>query len=163
MNRIPPMPVERPIRRALPRLAAPLILLSCLPFLQQCVSVDGGAIELSWALRTTDGEVTNCFDARVEGIRVSWSVEVSATRTLSFHASFRCDDDSGATSFDVPAGTASITVAPECADGNVAAIDTYEAPPPIVRRIREGEVATLDALLIAVRTSSCDTRPCVCR
>lgn len=130
-----------------------------------CVSVDGGAIELSWSLRTTNGDVTDCATANVNEMRLFWSVE-GADEGSARYDTFPCDPPRAATRFEVPPGTASIWLVPICEDGTPAADDTYEAPAPIVRSVIDGEVVTLNALLLVVRTTDCGEvgqEACICQ
>jgi hypothetical protein len=132
-----------------------------------CVGIDGGAIELSWSLRNTEGEgVAECATARVGEMRLFWDVENAAEGSTRYET-FPCDPPRAATRFEIPPGTASIWLVPVCENGEPAADGTYEAPAPIVRSVIEGEVVTLNALLVVVRTTNCGTgagqQPCICQ
>src|SRR5678816_1712758 len=111
----------------MPRMAIATVL--CL-LVHGCDDVHGGAVELSWKLRPASSNETDkfvdCGDARVTSIRLDWNVE----GTLGFQQ-FDCDDQYGVTKFDLPAGTALLSVAPGCGElGDLATGGTYIAPPP---------------------------------
>lgn len=125
-----------------------------------CADPTGGAVELSWALRSTEGQpVSDCADGRITRIRLTWDDGI----TPGFQ-SFRCDANHGVTSFDVPTGAVALAIAPECLDGALADAGSYLAPPPIVRQVGLGQAVTLDALQLIVRVapSECTQQPCVC-
>ena len=111
-----------------------------------CTSIDGGAVEVSWDLRTFAGADIPCDDANVLEMRLWWRVEGDGTRQR--YDQFRCGDERGVTGFDLPAGTASLWLVPVCDDDTEPAADTYRAPAPIVRTITEGDVITLDTQLV---------------
>lgn len=124
-----------------------------------CTEATGGAVELSWALRSTrDEDIDDCVDGRIGRIRLWWDSE-SSTRWTAFP----CRDNHGVTAFDLPTGDIALFVQPECEDGSAATTGSYVAPPPIVRRVSTGEAVTLDALLLVLRVDDCTPeRPCVC-
>ena len=137
-----------------------------------CTTVDGGAVELSWKLRPASGSTAifvDC-DSRFAGtnpvtrIRLDWQVG----ETTGF-ASWRCTDYHGVTGFDLPVGTASLSVTPECATG-AAAPYTYTAPAPEQRPVIVGNTVSLGAveLVVEVGTDSnganrCTGQPCICQ
>jgi hypothetical protein len=131
----------------------------------QCVGIDGGAAELTWSLRTFNGESSNCKLANVSHMRLCWnSVEDgdSGCRPGQFR-DFECIQETGVTLFEIPPGSAKFNVVPICEDGFRAADGTYQAPSEIVRTVRDGEVVTLDALLIVVTDlDSCSGSACTC-
>jgi len=129
------------------------------PGVHACTEATGGAVELSWALRSTsDLGIDDCVGGRIERIRLWWQT----AETLRFNA-FPCRDNHGVTAFDLPVGQVALWVSPTCRDGKSAEPDSFVAPPPIVRDVAIGETVTLDAVLLVVRTDDCtDTRPCIC-
>lgn len=142
---------------------APLWLLLVLP---ACVEVDGGAVELSWHIRTLQGAQASCTEPAQPDIvqmRVCWlpigdagTAEPGGNCSADERRDFTCSDAHGVTGFVIPAGRTAIWLQPICADGEPGAQGTYEAPPPIVRDIEDGQVATLNALLIAVSPRICE-------
>lgn len=134
-----------------------------------CTEVHGGAVELSWTLRPESGDSVDLFvtcDPDVEGVnpienmRLNWIVDGSAGS-----AAWGCSDYHGVTGFDVPAGSALLTVTPECATGD-AAPGTYTAPAPIVRTVTVGQTVDLDAIEVFVEISDCGSgsgqQACIC-
>lgn len=137
-------------------------LIGCLSTLHTgCVAIDGGAIELSWSLVTTAGEPVSCADAGVAEMQLNWNIENDGVGFTRFQT-FPCDPPHAATRFDIPTGTASMWVVPICKGGAPADSASYQAPAPISRVVIEGEVVTLNALLVVVRTDCSGAEPCIC-
>jgi hypothetical protein len=136
-----------------------------------CTSVGGGAVELSWKLRPASGSTdifVNC-DSQIVGtnpvtrIRLDWQVG----ETTGF-ASWLCTDYHGVTGFELPVGTASLSVSPECATGG-AAPNTYTAPAPEQRSVIVGNTIGLGAVELVVQVGTdasganrCTQQPCIC-
>lgn len=148
-----------------------LAALACIGWiagLAACVDVNGGAVELSWSLRTLAGDsVESCSAASIEAVRLCWQPlgdgggEGGARCRSERFRSFPCEDESGATRFELPPGPTSLWIEPVCDDGLPAALGTYQVPPPIVRTVSTGDVVTLSSLLIAV--DPCAEPGCTCR
>lgn len=123
----------------------------------QCVAIDGGATELTWSLRTFGGESCRgekcgCDLAEIDKVRLCWNSVAdgdSGCRPGQFR-DFECREATGVTLFEIPPGSTKFNVLPLCADGLPAALGTYQVPAEIVRTVQDGEVVTLDALLIVV-------------
>lgn len=123
-----------------------------------CTEATGGAVELSWALRSTrDRDIPDCADGRVNRIRLWWDSGISTRYTA-----FPCRDNHGVTAFDLPTGAVALSVTPECDNGMSAILGTYVAPPPIVRDVAIGETVTLGAVLLVLQVDDCPPRSCVC-
>lgn len=130
-----------------------------------CTEATGGAVELSWALRSTrDVRIDDCVGNTVGRIRLWW-----ATEDMQRYTAFPCNDNHGVTAFDLPVGQVSLYVTPECTDGNSADPEHFVTAPPIVREVTIGEAITLDAVLLVVKVDDCATsatcvcgRPCAC-
>lgn len=176
MNRRQHPSVEAPDSHRI--LVIPVALRSCfswlplswLLLLSGCVDVQGGAVELSWSLRTYEGaSLAPCSRADIDRVRICWDSLEDGGRPAarcqpSQYRSFPCDEQSGVTRFEVPPGPASLFIEPVCLDGLPAPIGTYEVPPAIVRTIVDGEVATLSSLLMVVTDNQTCTGPgCTCR
>ncbi len=123
----------------------------------------GGAVELSWALRDhTDGFV-GCGETAIAFMRLSWSVvprsssgdgaEDGGPIPLAGSDFWPCnnnDERHGVTGFEVPEGDAMFALSPECEANDPAVTAHYRAPPPIPRRVTLGEIVTLGALVIEI-------------
>jgi hypothetical protein len=142
-----------------------MLALVSLGALGGCIEVDGGAVELSWKLRPASSSLRDKFvecDSGLPGtnpvtqIRLSWQVgDVTGT------AAWRCDDNHGVTGFDLPAGDALLSIAPECAVGPASTV-TYTAPAPVRRRVISGDTVSLGAVEIVLHVSYCGQQPCIC-
>jgi hypothetical protein len=127
-----------------------------------CTDVSGGAVELSWLLRPSNGDENACSDqsccqtSRVTQIRLNWNVDGTTGSDA-----WPCDDNRAVTKFVLPPGQASLWVTPECA-GGPASSATYEAPPPVVRTLVAGDVVSLNAVVVQVQVSDCGAQPCIC-
>lgn len=134
-----------------------------------CVEVNGGAVELSWSVRSFDGErVDDSCDnsdprkgpiVHLKRIRLAWKAVGDDGGGAGMEpdglAEFPCGDRRGITEFTVPGGAHLLWIVPVCAGGVLPATSDYQVPPPIVRDIREGTVTTLDALLVVANESTC--------
>jgi len=133
-----------------------------------CIEIDGGAVELSWSLRSFDGDrVGTCSKALVEEVRVCWQpVNGAGTVTAECDASqtFPCEEENGVSGFEIDPGSTAFWVEPICRDGAPADADTYQVPPPIVRTVEDGKIVTLNSLLIVVTPfeSGCPDVGCTC-
>jgi hypothetical protein len=147
-----------------------------------CVNVSGGAAELSWSLRDSEGLslggviTESCTEANIGEVRLCWQLlvdggsELPQCRPGNFR-DFACEDGSGVTGFTIPPGRASLFVQPICDSGEPAVVGSFDVPPPIVRQVEEGQVVTLNSLLIVVNRTNCCTgdpedmscTPCTCR
>ena len=130
-----------------------------------CQTIDGGAVELSWKLRPASGSTQLFVDCDigavgpnpVTGVRLDWKV---GGQTGS--AAWRCTDYHGLTGFDLPPGTALLSVSPECASGP-ARTSTYTAPALEQRAVTVGNTISLGAVELLVQTIDCsDALPCIC-
>jgi hypothetical protein len=149
----------------------------CLP-VHACDLGSGGAVELSWSLRPASGAMPDKFVScegndkdgnllwQVTRIRLHWQVGSVACS----HA-WRCDNNHGATGFEIPPGIANLWLTPECGtepsaspcdDDHPAAPDTYIAPAIVQREVIRGEVVTLGAVELVVSVAACPNPPCVC-
>jgi len=123
-----------------------------------CTEATGGAVELSWALRSTrDRGIDDCAGGTIGRIRLWW--EAAGKRR---YTAFPCRDNHGVTAFDLPVGRVSLWVTPECSDGNTADPEQFVTPPPIVRDVTIGEAVTLDAVLLVVKLDDCMPAACIC-
>lgn len=153
-------PAARPTSRRTTvwRLSVPIVCLA----VHGCTEASGGAVELSWALRSTqDREITDCAEGRIRDIQLWWESDAVVDAQ-----SFPCDASHGTTAFEVPPGPVTLRVQPTCdfvtgpqcaaspvpceCASNPADSATFEAPPPLVRHAVVGETITLDAVVIVI-------------
>jgi hypothetical protein len=141
-----------------------------------CVEIDGGAVELSWTLRDSDGKQNDCQSARIDQIRICWSPladDASTSGTLScqvaredggierLYRAFDCEQNRGVTRFEVPPGPNALFVSPLCV-GAQEPTGPFNVPAPIVRTVVKGEVVTLDQILIVASNHQCVADQCTC-
>lgn len=131
-----------------------------------CVQIDGGAIELSWAVRDFDGNSRSCGETGISAVSLCWQPSDGLSDQFVCQATasstFPCDRERGSTAFEVPPGPTALWIQVGCGEmGEAADPDTYEVPAPIVRTVRDGEVVTLNSLLI-IATPACGTEACTC-
>ncbi|MBL4635431.1 MAG: hypothetical protein JKY56_16340 [Kofleriaceae bacterium] len=129
----------------------------------QCVQIDGGATEFNWSLRTIAGNVvSDCALSNVAKIRLCWLDEgQSGGECLADQSrEFNCNEFTGVTLFEIKEGRTEFFVQPICDDGLPAAANTFQSPAAIVRTVREGEIVTLNALLIVVSEPDEPDKPC---
>lgn len=105
-------------------------------------------MELSWDIRTLDGERTTCEAWRIDTVQLRCQEPKGASPCTGARLpTWECSDYGGATRFVIPDGLWKFSIDVRCGDGSPAAV---RVPDPIVREIRTGEVAQLNALLIVV-------------
>ncbi len=126
-----------------------------------CVDVNGGAVELSWAVvKSEGGELTSCQTE-------DWTLSKVKLRARLLHCDagenqchscllpdpWACDVVHGSTLFEFQPGDweLSIAVAQDPATGQTAS--PIRVPDPIVRHVVNGEVTELQGLLIVVGSS----------
>lgn len=173
MNRRPAHHVTASIRhpREVTRLVShwTALLIACLCNLG-CIEIDGGAVELSWSLRSFDGaSVQACPDARIQSVRLCWETLPDGSTSAGGDAcratqrqKFPCGEYSGVTGFDLPPGSTAFWIEPVCTDGEAADAETYQVPPPIVRTVEEGKIVSLNSLLLVVSPPASDCPPAGC-
>lgn len=155
----------------------------CLP-VHACDLGTGGAVELSWALRPASGPGSGSGSAQpfvhcesskdqvvvraITRVRLHWMVPGSTPCSRAWS----CDDNHGATRFEVPQGIANLTLTlecgdptpgpSECADDHPADPSTYITPAIVQRDSIRGEVVTLGAVELVVSDAACPQQPCTC-
>jgi hypothetical protein len=134
-----------------------------------CDSVNGGAVELSWKLRPSSSSEADKFvdcnsgkpgAGAVTAIRLDWTVDDKA----SFDQ-WSCGDEHGVTKFDLPPGTALLSVTPRCGPNGErdAEEGSYIAPALEQRDVIVGDIVSLGAVELVVVVSYCDQQICICR
>ncbi len=123
-----------------------------------CVSVDGGAVEANWTIRTTDGRSIRscgCTDPPITRVRLrvvhapgtpQAGVDACANRA---DCEFSCGSEVGTTPFDLTPGQYVITLAP-LGPGADAALKPAGAVPiaPILRNVVKGQVTGVGVFAI---------------
>ncbi len=150
-----------------------VIATACL-FVHGCDTVEGGAVELSWKLRPASSSLPDKFvDCRsgkpnttpITKMRLEWSVRTEDDQTVTGSDEWPCDDSHGVTGFDLPPGTALLSVKPICAqvpNEYDALPGSYIAPAAEQRRVRLGDTVSLGAVELVVVVSYCAEQPCIC-
>lgn len=145
-----------------------------LAMLTGCDTVDGGAVELSWKLRPASSSLPDKFvECRsgelgtnpVTKMRLEWSVRTGDNEIVQGADEWPCDDSHGVTGFDLPPGTALLSVKPIC--GAVpnefdAVSESYIAPAAEQRRVTLGDTVGLGAVELVVVVSDCPNQSCIC-
>jgi hypothetical protein len=134
-------------------------LLPILLLFAGCVSIDGGAVEISWVVRTADGRAINdcgCTCPSIAKMRLKLAPVAGGTDPCANRdvCEFSCSRQSGATPFDIPPGTYSISLVPIGAEGEVLpdgdglSCSAKSNVPPTLRVVDRGRVTQIDAILI---------------
>jgi hypothetical protein len=140
-----------------------------------CVSIDGGAVEASWVVETYgDGRgIADCGCAcppiakvRLQLTPLSGDSDPCAGRET---CRFSCNQQSGATRFEIPPGSYAMQLVPVGADGNDISpgnpltCGSQSGVDPQVWDVVKGQVTQLNAvLMLATCAADCggsDTRP----
>lgn len=145
------------------------VLCAALVALAACQDIEGGAVEVSWKFRPEPGVTPDnpcdpfvCCDSLqpdtnpIARVALTWVVD-----GVGSSASWDCSAGNGVTRFDVPPGDALLSIAPVCADKD-ADPTTYIAPAAEERTITVGDTASLGAVELLLRISSCNEQPCIC-
>jgi hypothetical protein len=134
-----------------------------------CVDIRGGAVELSWIVRTQSGAALG-DGSTIDGCRLAAIAQVrlrlepldgapaacgAPTGGGGDSCTFECARGGGATHFSIPQGTYRVSVEARCSDGSAA---TTAPPPSVVRRVVDGEITSLEVFEIAVgSTAACES------
>src|SRR5215208_4364359 len=116
-----------------------------------CVSIDGGAVEVNWVVRTDDGRAItdcSCSDPQIASLRlqlVGASGDVKGATPCQDRTScqFPCQRHTGATPFDIPPGFYLISLVPVDAAGQdlslLQAPLHVQTPAPVLREVVKGQ------------------------
>lgn len=146
-------------------LAATLVLAAALAG-AGCVRIDGGAVELSWVLRTPEGRAIGdcgCSDPMVTTVRLHLVLTNAAGAVPGgtpcdgrAQCQFPCQRQTGATPFDIPETGPDemylISVDTLGADGTPLA--GVGAPAPVLRSVVKGQPTDMGALLLVTECAS---------
>lgn len=117
-----------------------------------CVEIRGGAVELSWSFQNFQGGPIepddDCAATQVSQVRLRWESAPWNQARSSGTTTFPCTAFRGITDFVIGAGPQLLEIEPVCASGAMIEEHTYAVPAPLLRTVIEGEVVTLDSLLI---------------
>ena len=147
------------------RLAATL-LAAAAPALAGCVSIDGGSVEVPWAIFDNEGRAITqcgCTEPALAAVRLDLVSEADGSTPCAGQAScqFPCADKRGATPFFVPPGAYRIALVPLGADGTDLSIASpsvatpFGVTLPIVQPVVRGQPTELMAFAF---TAPCQTR-----
>ena len=93
------------------------------------------------------------------------SVRTDDNRFIAGTDEWSCDDSHGVTGFDLPAGTALLSVKPICGEQPNefdALPSSYIAPAAEQRRVNLGDTVSLGAVELVVMVRYCDDQSCIC-
>jgi hypothetical protein len=149
-------------------LLRPSILIAALgfPIFMGCVRIDGGAVEVSWVVRSSDGRAItdcNCSDPPIAAVRlnlvgVGGGADFEGTMPCAGQAQcrFACQRQTGATPFDIketqPGEMYEISVIAVGADG--ADLPEVITPAPILRSVVRGQPTELEAFLLETQCAA---------
>ena len=132
-----------------------------------CVEINGGAVEVSWAIFARDGRaITDCTCADPNIVYVRLNLVSDPDGTLQPCAGvnscrFTCGRNVGATPFMVPPGQYLMSLVPVGADGSDLPIGplapSVEIPAPESRAVVRGQPTELEAFMLEANcATSCD-------
>jgi hypothetical protein len=125
-----------------------------------CVRIDGGAVELSWVLRTPDGRAISdcaCSAAQVATVRLNLilmnadgAVPGGTPCAGRAQCQFACQRHTGATPFDIPETKPDETyrVSVDALDKDGAVLAAVGTPAPVLRTVSKGQPTDMGALLL---------------
>lgn len=128
-----------------------------------CVKIDGGAVEISWVVRSTAGAaITDCSCAgtptatiaavRLVLIGVGEGINGNMPCAGQAQCDFPCQRQSGSTAFDIPEtrGSQRYGISVEAVDANGARIESPDVstPAPILREVVRGQPTETEAFQI---------------
>jgi hypothetical protein len=145
-----------------------------------CVRVDGGAVEVSWVVRSPQGQAItdcSCADPPISRVRldvrgVGGTIDGTEPCANDARCEFPCQRQTGSTPFDIketkPGEMYAISVTAIGVDGTE--LPAVMTPAPILRSVVRGQATEVEAFLLVaqcgcgnvdggVNTSSVCTRP----
>jgi hypothetical protein len=137
-----------------------------------CVRIDGGAVEISWVVRSTDGRaITDCTCAappigyvRLDLVGVGGDIDGTTPCLGRTACEFPCQRQTGSTPFDIRQGhpgsdgqlpqyQISLT-ALDAARKPVVPDGAVQSPAPILRSVVDGQPTEVEAFLLVARCST---------
>ncbi len=126
-----------------------------------CVPIEGGAVEVSWVVRSQDGRAITdcgCAEPRIDGVRLLLSKisdgDGGGGQAPPLTFDFECGRQTGATPFRIPEGTYAVSL--QALDAAATPLAAVMAPAPILRDVIHGRPTEIEALpLVAQCASRC--------
>jgi hypothetical protein len=138
-----------------------------------CVSIEGGAVEISWIVIAPDGRgITDCgcADPAIAKVRlvlrgVGGTIDGATPCAGKAHCDFACQRQTGATAFDIPptgpGESYEVSVVAVDTAGNAVPQSAIMTPAPILRQVVGGQPTEVEAFtLVAPCAPSCDGSVC---
>ena len=132
-----------------------------------CVKIDGGAVEISWVVRSTSGSAItdcSCADPAIDKVRlqlvgVGPSIHDNMPCAPPAQCDFPCQRQTGSTAFDIQPTQAGesyeISVVAVGADG--IPVEGVMTPAPILRTVVKGQPTEVEAFqLVAPCRAECE-------
>lgn len=154
------------------RLAVAVLALAA-ALVPACVSIDGGAVEISWIVIAPDGRgITNCgcADPAIAKVRlvlrgVGGTIDGATPCAGKAQCDFSCQRQTGATSFDIPptapGESYEVSVVAVDAAGNEVPQSSIMTPAPILRQVVRGQPTEVEAFtLVAPCAPACNGSVC---
>jgi hypothetical protein len=131
-----------------------------------CVRIDGGAVEISWVVRSTDGRAITdcgCSAPQIAAVRlnlVGMHGDIDGTTPCAGKAEceFPCRRQTGSTPFDVKQGTPAADgmqpqyeISVSALDANRVALPDVQTPAPILRTVLRGQPTEIEAFLLVAQ------------
>jgi hypothetical protein len=134
--------------------AAAFLCLVCL--LTACVEINGGAVEISWVVRSRAGSaITDCGCAsppiatvRLRLVGVGGDAAGRLPCEDNAQCDFPCSRQTGSTPFNIPEthGAERYEVSVKAVDANGTPLDTIMTPAPILREVVRGQPTEVESM-----------------
>jgi hypothetical protein len=128
-----------------------------------CVEIDGGSVEVSWAVFTRDGRaITNCecADPAIAYIRLNLVSDPDGRAQPCAgdnSCRFGCNRRTGATPFKIPAGRYLMSLVAVDSNGADLPADAVESPAAESRSVETGRPTELEAMMMGTNCADrCD-------
>jgi len=147
-----------------PSILIVLIAALAFPMATGCVRIDGGAVEVSWVVRSSDGRAItdcSCSDPPIAAVRLNLvgrggDIEGQQPCAGKAQCRFACQRQTGATPFDIketqPGEMYEISVVAVGVDGED--LPQVVTPAPILRSVARGQPTELDAFLLETQCAA---------
>jgi hypothetical protein len=130
-----------------------------------CVKIDGGAVEVSWVVRSETGAAISdcgCADPAIATVRLVLVLDVDGLPTSykpcdnQAQCDFPCPRQTGSTAFDIRPTQANETyeISVTGVDATGVPISTVMAPAPILRSVVAGQPTETEAFELVARCST---------